>query len=200
MDDTPDTTPKQVPGESPLPLTSVASTPSAPEVAAPSPSKEVPPAPPRRRGRKPKSLLAQEAAAAAPAPEAPAAPRRRGRKPKSASTAVTTESEAPAETHVRRTSTVSYPEPETVGGHEPQGNHRRRHRGRRRSSPEMTAPSASSVRVDREELRRRAWKIFLGEVTEEGLALMDDAIAAETARRAFRVAEIFLIEAEKHSG
>ena len=45
---------------------------------------------------------------------------------------------------------------------------------------------------------RRAWKIFLGEVTEEGLALMDDRTAAEASRRAFRVAELFLIEAARH--
>ena len=45
---------------------------------------------------------------------------------------------------------------------------------------------------------RRAWKIYLGEVTEDGLALMDDRTAAEAARRSFRVAELFLIEAARH--
>ena len=44
---------------------------------------------------------------------------------------------------------------------------------------------------------RRAWKIYLGEVTEEGLALMDDRTAAEASRRAFRVAELFLTEAAR---
>ena len=52
--------------------------------------------------------------------------------------------------------------------------------------------------MDQEELVRRAWKIFLGEVTEEGLALMDDRTAAEASRSAFRVAELFLIEAARH--
>ena len=52
--------------------------------------------------------------------------------------------------------------------------------------------------MDPQELVRRAWKIFLGEVTEEGLALMDDRTAAEASRRAFRVAELFLIEAARH--
>ena len=52
--------------------------------------------------------------------------------------------------------------------------------------------------VDAEKLTAHAWKIFKGEVTEEGLALMDDSTAAETARRAFRVAELFLIEAAAH--
>ena len=46
-----------------------------------------------------------------------------------------------------------------------------------------------------EEIVRRAWKIYLGEITEEGLALMDDRSAEETAKKAFRVAEIFLLRA-----
>ncbi|MBQ2379357.1 MAG: hypothetical protein II295_03095 [Akkermansia sp.] len=35
-------------------------------------------------------------------------------------------------------------------------------------------------------------------MTEEGLALMDDRTAAEASRRAFRVAELFLIEAARY--
>lgn len=91
--------------------------------------------------------------------------------------------------------------PETVGGEQGSGNgrrKRRRNRNRRgeggNNAPQSTAP----LRVDAEELNRRAWKIFLGEVTEEGLALMDDRTAAEAARRAFRVAELFLQEAARH--
>ena len=170
-----------------------------PQPTAPMPTTPAPDAPsaPRRRGRKPKTLPAKETTASAPVPEAPSTPHRRGRKPKNATT-TPTETESPVEQHVRRSSSTSYPEPETVGGHEPQGNHRRRHRGRRRSGLEMAASSAHPVAVDPEELHRRAWKIFLGEVTEEGLALMDDSIAIETARRAFRVAEIFLIESAAH--
>ena len=91
--------------------------------------------------------------------------------------------------------------PETVGGEQGGGNgrrKRRRNRNRRgeggNNAPQSTAP----LRVDAEELNRRAWKIFLGEVTEEGLALMDDRTAAEAARRAFRMAELFLQEAARH--
>ncbi len=54
------------------------------------------------------------------------------------------------------------------------------------------------VAIDPDELERCAWKIFLGEVTEEGLAMMDDRTANEASRRAFRVAEIFLTEATRH--
>ncbi len=96
----------------------------------------------------------------------------------------------------------AYPEPETVGGHEPTGKSRKRRHNRHRkgdsadSSDERAASSRSHV--DPDELFRCAWKIFKGEVVEEGLALMDDRVTSETARRAFRVAEIFLTEAALH--
>ncbi|MGN0868685.1 MAG: hypothetical protein ACI4O9_04065 [Akkermansia sp.] len=90
--------------------------------------------------------------------------------------------------------------PETVGGEQGGGNGRRkRRRNRNRRGEGGNAPQGPApVRVDAEELNRRAWKIFLGEVTEEGLALMDDRTASEAARRAFRVAELFLQEAARH--
>ena len=45
---------------------------------------------------------------------------------------------------------------------------------------------------------QRAWKIFLGEVNEDGLALIDDKDARELARRSLRVAEIFTREEAAH--
>lgn len=92
----------------------------------------------------------------------------------------------------------AYPEPETVGGHEPTGMPRKHHRNHRRksdSSNPSDLPAPPITRVDAAQLESYAWKIFKGEVVEEGLALMDERAAAETARRAFRVAEIFLSEA-----
>lgn len=91
--------------------------------------------------------------------------------------------------------------PETVGGSEGgSGNRRKRRRNRNRNRENAQQPQQqqNTPQVDSQELVRRAWKIFLGEVTEEGLALMDDRTAAEASRRAFRVAEIFLIEAARH--
>lgn len=91
--------------------------------------------------------------------------------------------------------------PETVGGHEPQGkNNRKRRRRNRRGgdAAQQPMPARHAAHVDPDELKRRAWKIYLGEVTEEGLALMDDRTASEAARRAFRVAELFLIESAHH--
>ena len=93
--------------------------------------------------------------------------------------------------------------PEVVGGNEG-GNggngrrKRRRNRNRRGGEGNQQSQPQNTPRVDPDELYRRAWKIFLGEVTEEGLALMDDRTAAEASRRAFRVAELFLQEAARH--
>lgn len=93
--------------------------------------------------------------------------------------------------------------PEVVGGNEggSSNNRRKRRRNRNRNREDNNRDALqnrNTPSVDPEELYRRAWKIFLGEVTEEGLALMDDRTAAEASRRAFKVAEIFLQEAGRH--
>ncbi len=99
----------------------------------------------------------------------------------------------------------AYPAPETVGGHESAGSsHRRRHKTHHSkggsAAVSTLAASVPHPGIRTEELIRRAWKIYLGEVTEEGLALMDDRTAEETAQRAFRVAEIFLLCAASYGG
>ena len=43
-------------------------------------------------------------------------------------------------------------------------------------------------------LAKRAWKIFLAEVSEEGVSLISDQDARELSKRCFRLAEIFLDE------
>ncbi len=50
------------------------------------------------------------------------------------------------------------------------------------------------VKVDAEQLAKFAWKIYLAEVSEEGVALVGDNDARELSRRCFRLAEIFLEE------
>ena len=94
-----------------------------------------------------------------------------------------------------------YALPETVGGNEGGGNSRRKRRRRNRgeNNGQQNQQPAFNASIDLEELKLRAWKIYLGEVTEEGLALMDDRTAAEASRRAFRVAELFLTEAQRHA-
>ncbi len=43
-------------------------------------------------------------------------------------------------------------------------------------------------------LTKLAWKIYLSEVSEEGVALIGDSDAKELSRRCFRLAEIFMEE------
>jgi hypothetical protein len=52
----------------------------------------------------------------------------------------------------------------------------------------------SRPRVDADQLAKFAWKIYLAEVSEEGVALIGDSDARELSRRCFKLAEIFLEE------
>ena len=47
------------------------------------------------------------------------------------------------------------------------------------------------MKLDSKLVAKRAWKIFLGEVNEEGLVLIADKDARELAKRSLRVAEIY---------
>lgn len=55
-------------------------------------------------------------------------------------------------------------------------------------------PPPQRRKIDPEHLAKRAWKIYLAEVSEEGVALISDGDAKELSRRCFRLAEIFLDE------
>ena len=92
-----------------------------------------------------------------------------------------------------------FAQPETVGGaSEGTFNKRkRRRRNKKGNGSEDRQPmqeSASFKHLDGKKVAARAWKMFLAEVSEEGLALMDDQTAREAARRAFRCAEFFMME------
>lgn len=74
---------------------------------------------------------------------------------------------------------------------------KRRRRNKKGNGSEDRQPmqdSASFKQLDGKKVASRAWKMFLAEVSEEGLALMDDQTAREAARRAFRCAEFFMME------
>jgi hypothetical protein len=62
--------------------------------------------------------------------------------------------------------------------------------------PHTPAPPRPPQRpkIDPEALTNKAWKIYLAEVSEEGVALISDQDARELARRCFRLAEIFIEE------
>ena len=67
------------------------------------------------------------------------------------------------------------------------------------SAPAPVMHAAPRPKLDSDEVSKKAWKIFLSEVGEEGLALIDDHDAREISRRCFRLAEIFLEEAARRS-
>jgi hypothetical protein len=50
------------------------------------------------------------------------------------------------------------------------------------------------LKLDSESVSKLAWKIYLAEVSEEGVALIADSDAKELTRRCFRLAEIFVEE------
>lgn len=93
-----------------------------------------------------------------------------------------------------------FAQPETVGGlsDSPFNKRKRRRRNKKgNGGPDDRQPiqdSFAARNLDGKKVASRAWKIFLAEVSEEGLALMDDQTSREAARRAFRCAEAFMME------
>lgn len=76
------------------------------------------------------------------------------------------------------------------------GRNRSRGRGRRGGSGERES-SKPRQPVDGKDLKKKAWKIFYSEVTEEGLALLDDKGLRAYARGSFNAARIYLEEEMK---
>lgn len=107
----------------------------------------------------------------------------------------------PIEIHQGRADGIS--QPETVGGEASfNGKKRRRNRNKNKNGrsaedvrPVFTPALEPTPSNDHhKKVADRAWKMFLAEVSEEGLAFMDDRTARETALRAFKVSEIFTTE------
>lgn len=144
--------------------------------------------------RKPAGNAPAKAVADPPAEEAPPAP--------IVAPAVPVEKPAPA----AEAPAAAAPETATVGGdiaaESPKKNKRRRRKGKggKTESGESAAassevpPPQSRPKVDAEQLAKFAWKIYLAEIGEEGVALIGDHDARELSRRCFRLAEIFLDE------
>jgi hypothetical protein len=68
-----------------------------------------------------------------------------------------------------------------------------------RPRPNPNPPQAPRLKVDPEVLHKMAWKIYLAEVSEEGVALIGDGDARDLSRRCFRLAEIFIEEQSRRS-
>jgi hypothetical protein len=64
--------------------------------------------------------------------------------------------------------------------------------------PGEAAPKPPRAKIDPESLAKSAWKIYLAEISEEGVALIGDNDARDLARRCFRLAEIFMEEQTRH--
>ena len=92
----------------------------------------------------------------------------------------------------------TFVQPETVGGELIIGGKRKRRRRNKKGNgieERMNLQEPQGPRqLDVKKIAKRAWKLFLAEVSEEGLALMDDHVAREASRRAFRCAELFTLE------
>jgi len=65
-------------------------------------------------------------------------------------------------------------------------------------SPQPSHPQRQ-VRHDPGELAKKAWRIYLAEVSEEGVALINDQDAREISKRCFRLAAIFMDEQARQS-
>jgi len=81
--------------------------------------------------------------------------------------------------------------PEQVSGPQPSASS---HPQQAPRPPQQHQPQQQRAKVEPDQLARKAWKIFLAEVSEEGVALIGDQDAKELARRCFRLAEIFIEE------
>lgn len=67
-------------------------------------------------------------------------------------------------------------------------------RPRQNPQPQPQHPQPQRPKLDPEAVAKMAWKIYLAEVSEEGVALIGDNDAKDLSRRCFRLAEIFIEE------
>ena len=176
------------PAPAPAPAAPTAETMAPPAAATPESAPEPSPAP-----AKPEPVAPKQEAAPTPRPE---------QAPKPEANVVDYEDRPEVEA-ASLPPAPGFAVPETVGGNEGGNGRRKRRRNRNRRGNGEQQPQQQQQprepRVAPEALFRCAWKIFLGEVTEEGLALMDDRTAREASARAFRVAEIFLQESGRRN-
>ena len=76
---------------------------------------------------------------------------------------------------------------------------RQEKQGGRRDQQKQRPAQKQRPKFDSDKVSKNAWKIFLAEVSEEGVALIGDNDARELARRCFRLSEIFLEEESRRN-
>lgn len=89
--------------------------------------------------------------------------------------------------------------PETKAEQEPEPQERPPQDRAPQRPPHVPQPQKPRRKPDPEKIAKNAWKIFLAEVSEEGVALIGDNDARELSRRCFRLSEIFLEEEDRRS-
>ena len=151
----------------------------------------------RRISSKPPCKTAEPEAATTVEPKADTLPktdqkrsrRRRGKgksAPKESETAISPELIVVEET-IPLAPEAPQPRPEKREQPEPRG----------KPLENLPQPQKPRRKLDPGKVAKNAWKIFLAEVSEEGVALIGDNDARELARRCFRLSEIFLEEEDK---
>ena len=78
-----------------------------------------------------------------------------------------------------------------------QNSNRRGRRGRKPNEQPQQRNQQQKLRVDPKKVAKKAWSIFLAEVSEEGLALVGDKEGKEFTKRSFKLAELFQEEEER---
>lgn len=76
-------------------------------------------------------------------------------------------------------------------GNQSQNANRRGRRGRKTTDQPVAKNAKRRVSVDPSKVAKKAWKIFLAEVGEEGLALIGDKEGKDLTKRSFKLAELF---------
>ncbi len=76
---------------------------------------------------------------------------------------------------------------------------RQERQGGRKDQQKQRPSQKQRPKLDSDKVAKNAWKIFLAEVSEEGVALIGDNDARELARRCFRLSEIFLEEESRRN-
>lgn len=187
------------------PKPSAESTPRARKAATPRPKKAAKSAPPAKEVV---VSIVEETPAPSPAAEAPEAPSPAGGEwpePEAPSTGgAPAQSESGKRKRRRRKGKGQSSSAPNAGGpqnddfqpsaaSEPKSAEAPREQGPR-PNPQPQQSQPSRAKIDPELLAKMAWKIYLAEVSEEGVALIGDNDAKDLSRRCFRLAEIFIEE------
>jgi len=124
-------------------------------------------------------------------------PKRKNRRRRGKGKSGSKDPESPAESAPVAEETISLSEGKPVEGSEKQ--ERQPGRQPQPQNQQPRPPQKQRPRLDPDKVAKKAWKIYLAEVSEEGVALIGDNDARELSRRCFRLAEIFLEEQDRRN-